>query len=119
MCIRDRAGHPAIGLTSARNKEFAETTGYYRAVLSYEDLAELGAGAPSVLMDFSGNGALLTALHAHLKALSASHVVGDTNWSAAPPTTLAGPQPQLFFAPTHWEERAKAIGCLLYTSRCV
>jgi hypothetical protein len=105
-----QAGHPAIGLTSARNKAFAEITGYYRTVLSYEELAELDAGAESVLIDFSGNGALLTALHAHLKALTASHVVGDTNWSAAPPASLEGPQPQMFFAPTHWEERARAIG---------
>lgn len=104
------AGHPAIGLTSARNREFAEITGCYRAVLSYDELAELDAGAPSVLVDFSGNGALLSALHAHLKALSASHIVGDTDWKAAPPTALAGPPPQFFFAPAHWEERARAIG---------
>lgn len=105
------AGHPPIGLTSAKNRELAETTGYYRAVLSYEQLGELDAGAASVLVDFAGNGALMAKLHTHLKALVASHVVGATHWHAAqPPAQLPGPQPQMFFAPTHWEERAKAIG---------
>lgn len=106
-----QAGHPAIGLTSAGNKAFAEATGYYRAVLSYEELSELDAGAPSVVVDFAGNGALQAALHTHLKALAASHIVGNTDWKAPPPTAaLPGPQPELFFAPTHWEARAKAIG---------
>lgn len=104
------AGHPAIGLTSARNKEFTEITGYYRTVLSYDELGELDAGAPSVLVDFSGNGELQSALHHHLKALAASHIVGNTDWQATPPASLPGPQPQFFFAPTHWEERARAIG---------
>lgn len=105
-----QAGHPAIGLTSARNKELAEITGYYRAVLSYEELAELDAGAESVLVDFSGNGELLKSLHRHLKALKASHLVGYTNVGAPQPEHLEGPQPQFFFAPTHWEEQARAKG---------
>jgi hypothetical protein len=105
-----RGGHPPIGLTSAANRAFTEATGFYRAVLSYEELAELDAGAPTVLVDFAGNGALLARLHGHLTALKASHVVGDTDWKAPPPASLPGPQPALFFAPTHWEERARAIG---------
>ncbi|MCG2840991.1 DUF2855 family protein [Sandaracinobacter sp. RS1-74] len=105
-----RAGHPPIGLTSARNREFVEATGYYRAVLGYEELGELDGGAPSVLVDFAGNGALRTALHRHLQALTASHAIGDTDWKAPPAAGLPGPQPQFFFAPTHWEAQARAQG---------
>lgn len=112
-----QAGHPAIGVTSARNKAFTQMTGYYRVVLSYEEIAELDAGAASVLVDFSGNGDLLTRLHAHLNALVASHIVGDTDWKAAAPAHLSGPPPQLFFAPTHWEEQARKMGPAAFEAR--
>lgn len=105
-----QAGHPAIGLTSARNKELAEITGYYRTVLSYDELAELDAGAESTLVDFSGNAEVLKFLHRHLKALKASHLVGYTNVGSPPPDHLEGPTPEFFFAPTHWEAQARAKG---------
>lgn len=105
------AGHPPIGLTSARNRELAEATGYYRAVLTYAELDRLDADAASVLVDFSGNSPVQAQLHGHLKGLVHSHVVGITHWQAlAAPAALPGPQPESFFAPAHWEARAKEIG---------
>ena len=105
-----RAGHPAIGLTSPANRAFVEQTGFYAQVLTYDALESLDPAAPSVLVDFAGNGALKARLHRHLKALTASHIVGDTDWAAPADEPLEGPQPALFFAPTHWANRIREIG---------
>ena len=105
-----RAGHPAIGLTSPANKGFVEQTGFYAQVLTYDALENLDPATPSVIVDFAGNGALKARLHRHLKALSASHIVGDTDWAAPADEPLEGPQPALFFAPTHWANRIREIG---------
>ncbi len=105
-----RAGHGTIGLTSAANRAFVERTGFYGRVLAYDELESLDAAAPAVLVDFSGNARLKARLHRHLKGLSASHIVGDTNWNETADEPLEGPQPALFFAPAHWEARARQIG---------
>lgn len=105
-----KAGAKPIGLTSAGNRAFVEQTGFYDRVLTYDDVDALDPAAPTVLADFAGNGALKAQLHAHLKGLSASHIVGDTDWAASGQAELAGPQPALFFAPSAWEARAREIG---------
>ncbi|QMW21943.1 DUF2855 family protein [Sandaracinobacteroides saxicola] len=105
------AGRPATGLTSAANRDFTLATGYYDQVLAYDDLATLDAGAPATLVDFSGNARLKAALHRHLRGLGASHIVGATHWDVAPDAEpLPGPTPALFFAPTVWAAKAKAMG---------
>ncbi|WP_181160010.1 DUF2855 family protein [Sandaracinobacter neustonicus] len=105
-----RAGGMAIGLTSAANRAFVENTGFYAQVLTYEELESLDPATPSVLVDFAGNGALKARIHRHLKSLSASHIVGDTDWAAPSDEPLEGPPPTLFFAPTHWADRIREIG---------
>lgn len=104
------AGAKPIGLTSATNRAFVEQTGFYDRVLTYAEVEALDGAAPAVLVDFAGNGALKARIHAHLKGLTASHIVGDTDWSAPGEAELAGPQPALFFAPSAWEARAREIG---------
>jgi hypothetical protein len=97
-----------IGLTSAANKGFAESTGYYDLVLDYADVAKLPAAVKgtAALVDFAGNGAVRHAVHSHLgAALAESHVVGDTHWEAENLAELPGPQPRMFFAPTVIVER--------------
>lgn len=104
------AGGSAIGLTSASNRAFVEQTGFYNRVLSYDEVETLDPATPAVLADFAGNGALKARIHAHLRGLSASHIVGDTAWNTPGEAELAGPQPALFFAPSAWEARAREIG---------
>jgi hypothetical protein len=105
-----RAGARPIGLTSAGNRGFVERTGFYDRVLTYDAVDQLDGAAPAVLVDFAGNGALKARLHTHLTGLSASHIVGDTDWNSPAGAELAGPQPALFFAPSAWEARAREIG---------
>jgi hypothetical protein len=105
------AGAAPIGLTSAANRGFVEACGFYSTVLGYHEVAALDADAPTVLVDFAGNGALKAALHGQLKGLTASHIVGDTDWAAdAGSAALPGPQPALFFAPSAFEARVREIG---------
>lgn len=105
------AGAAPIGLTSAANRAFVEATGFYAAVHGYDEVEALDPQAPSVLVDFAGNGALKAALHRQLKGLVASHIVGDTDWAAdGGGAGLEGPQPALFFAPNAFEARARQIG---------
>ncbi len=105
-----RPGVTVIGLTSAANRDFVRSTGYYSMVLTYDEIDQLDPAAPAVLVDFAGNGPLKAKLHQHLKGLQASHIVGDTHWASPGEAVLPGPQPELFFAPSAWESRAKEIG---------
>jgi hypothetical protein len=91
-----------VGLTSATNIGFVESTGYYDAVIDYADVAALAAGDGRVaLVDFSGNGAVRHAVHSVLgDRLIESHVVGDTHWDVGNANKLPGVAPQLFFAPS-------------------
>lgn len=93
-----------IGLTSARNIGFVERTGLYDRVLGYDEIGELG-DAPSVSVDFAGNGETLARLHAQLgNALKYSCLVGVTDWEnrgGFGAREVAGPKPILFFAPDH------------------
>ena len=104
-----------IGLTSAGNVAFVESTGLYDEVVAYDDLAAL-ENVPTVTVDFAGNGKLLASLHHHygdnLKyscLVGATHIEerGSTFGSGA---ELPGPKPELFFAPSHFEAFFKEHG---------
>jgi hypothetical protein len=108
-----------VGLTSAANCGFVEASGYYDAVIDYDDTAALSAEAgPVALVDFSGNGAVRRAVHTALgAALIESHVVGDTHWDTANTNNLPGVAPKLFFAPSVIVERIAAWGPEGFESR--
>ncbi|WP_199554022.1 DUF2855 family protein [Sandaracinobacteroides hominis] len=108
-----KAGANVIGLTSAGNKAFVEQTGFYRQVLTYDEIDELAPGTDAVVIDFSGNAALKKQLHQTLVGMASSIAVGVTDWEALQPPDaepLPGPQPSFFFAPTLWEEQARTLG---------
>lgn len=95
-----------VGLTSARNLGFVRGLGCFDRVLAYEALAELPQH-PSLVVDMAGDGEVLAALHEHLDpALRYSCLVGMTHWDARQGgAVLAGPKPQVFFAPSRVEQR--------------
>jgi hypothetical protein len=108
-----------IGLTSASNIGFVESTGYYDAVIDYADVATLAAGDDRVaLVDFSGNGAVRHAVHSVLgDRLIESHVVGDTHWDAGNTNKLPGVAPRLFFAPSVIVDRIGQWGAAGFEER--
>ena len=93
-----------IGLTSAGNVDFVESTGLYDEVLTYDTIGTLPI-VPSVTVDFAGNAEVLGKLHHHFTdSLKYSCLVGATHIEARSAMgggagELPGPQPTLFFAP--------------------
>ncbi len=101
-----------VGLTSSKNVAFVESLGCYHEVVTYDDVTNLDASRASMIIDMAGNGAALAAVHNHLAdQLKYSCLVGATHWDArAGAADMAGPKPELFFAPAHIEARSKELG---------
>ena len=101
-----------IGLTSAGNIAFVQSTGLYHEVISYETCRQLRQ-LPAVVVDFAGNATVLRTVHETLgDALKYSCLVGATHvdergGSGGP---LPGPAPVLFFAPDHASATIKELG---------
>jgi Protein of unknown function (DUF2855) len=111
-CKTSSPGIKRIGLTSAGNVAFVESTGLYDQVFSYDTCRELPQ-LPSVAVDFAGNAAVGRAVHTHLgDALKYSCSVGVTHVGGRQGTgePLPGPAPVLFFAPTEAAATVKALG---------
>ena len=101
-----------VGLTSAANKAFVEGLGCYDATVTYDAVESLDSAPASVIVDMAGNGRVLSAVHHHLgDQLKHSCLVGATHWEARQGAhDLPGPRPELFFAPSHIEQRNKDWG---------
>ena len=104
-----------IGLTSAGNVKFVESTGLYDQVLTYDTIGTLPI-QPSVTVDFAGNADVLSKLHHHFEStLAYSCLVGATHIEARSSMgggagDLPGPKPTLFFAPDHFVSFFKEHG---------
>ncbi len=60
-----RGGVDVVGVTSARNREMVEATGFYDVVVSYDEIATLATDGGAVSIDMAGNPAALAAVHDH------------------------------------------------------
>ncbi|GAA6151180.1 DUF2855 family protein [Pseudoteredinibacter isoporae] len=106
------SGPRIIGLSSAGNVEFVRSLNLYDEVYSYDDLSQISR-KPSLLIDFAGNAVLKANVHKHLDdQLQYSCIVGASHWdqTTAAAEALAGPEPQLFFAPTQAQKRMQEWG---------
>ncbi|MFZ5668327.1 MAG: DUF2855 family protein [Pseudomonadota bacterium] len=102
-----------VGLTSPRNKAFAESLGFYDQVRLYDDVASAAIEAPAVLIDFAGDATVRAAVHNRLAdALAYSCLVGITHWDEprGGPAQLPGPAPVFFFAPDRVVKRRQDWG---------
>lgn len=99
--LKARGGMTVVGLTSPGNIGFVEGLGYYDRVIGYASIATLDPAVPTVFVDMSGNGDVVSAIHHHFgDQLKASIGVGATHWAAPRgDKTLPGPRPAFFFAP--------------------
>ena len=101
-----------VGITSASNRERVAALGLYDSVIAYEDLQEVDAKKPTVIVDLSGNGAMLSELHRHLgDNMRFTSNVGLTHYDAG----QMGPdfireRSSMFFAPGHIRNRAEDWG---------
>ena len=114
FCLAQRRGTPGtpavIGLTSARNLDFARSLDCYDAVRLYGDLTDLDPRVPTLYIDFAGSATLRRAVHEHFgAALVYSSSIGGTHWTElGAGGGLPGPRPVLFFAPAQIKRRSAA-----------
>ena len=104
---------PAIGLTSQGHHEFVVSLGVWADVITYDNIDALPQ-VPTVYVDFSGNGMVRERVRSRLgPALKYDCAVGVAHHhEQAHAHRWDGPDPKLFFAPTHLmrliEERGAA-----------
>ena len=112
-----------IGLTSSGNVGFVEKTGSYDTVIGYDGVAAL-PDKPSVLVDMSGNRAVIGAVHGALgDNMRWCHNVGLTHWDDS--ETKNNPAAEqfiqqrsaMFFAPGHIARRAKEWGAMDFNQK--
>lgn len=112
-------GLRTVGLTSKSNVAFVAGLGCYDEVLAYDEVDALAADVPSVVVDMAGNGAVLGRVHGHFgDVLRYSMGIGLSHHDAPPrPAELAGPQPEMFFAPSQVSKRVSDWGAGGYQRR--
>ncbi len=109
---RDAGAPRLVGLTSARNKSAVEKLRLYDSVLAYDEIENIDANKPAVIIDMSGDGTVLGKLHKALGAnMKFTSNVGVTHYDA----NDMGPdfireRSQMFFAPGHIQKRAEEWG---------
>jgi hypothetical protein len=118
-CADARAGLDVIGVTSAPNHAFTHRIGCYDEVVLYDDITAIPADAPIVSIDMAGSGPVLGVVHAHFnQQLKYSMAVGRSHHEApSRATTLPGPKPEFFFAPTQVKKRVQDWGPRGYQER--
>lgn len=104
---------PLTGLTSSSNIDFVRSLKIYDSVVAYEDVSTKLKPQGSLFVDIAGNSSVRHQVHNALGSkLQRSLAVGASHWQDTEPTSqvLAGPKPQLFFAPDVYASTASAIG---------
>ncbi|MBT8085615.1 MAG: DUF2855 family protein [Woeseia sp.] len=108
----DTEAPPTVGLTSQHNLEFVEKLGLYQQSVTYDDLTNIDASVPTVIVDMAGNGEVMGRLHTHLNDNMCFCIkVGLTHWD----DTEAGAgiiteRSKFFFAPSHIQKRIQDWG---------
>lgn len=108
FCLQDNPAVTLIGLTSPGNTDFVRGLGCYHQALGYDQLGSLDPNVPTLYVDFSGSTALRQQVHAHFKNTLVHDCYAGSAQNqdyAEPDQTLAGPQPQPYFAPYQIKKR--------------
>ncbi len=103
----DNSAPTLIGMTSARNLEFVKQTAYYQTAVTYNELAKIDTSKKTTIIDMSGNGQLISQLHAKLQQnmVFTSHV-GLTHWDETDKgADYIADRSKIFFAPSHILQR--------------
>lgn len=115
----DDGGRTIVGVTSAGNVARVAALGLYTQVATYDDIADIDAGTPAVIVDMSGNGTVLAALHAHLgDNMRFTSNVGLTHYDENEMAEgFIAERSKMFFAPGHIQKRAKDWGPGVFDQR--
>ncbi|MEM7105835.1 MAG: DUF2855 family protein [Bacteroidota bacterium] len=110
----DKSAPTVIGVTSPRNLDFIKSLNLYDQNFTYDNVAEIDSGIPTVIVDMSGNADILAALHTALDDNMKWCInVGITHWDKAsvkPKEGVITKRSEFFFAPGHIQRRMKEWG---------
>lgn len=109
---KTRGGLEVVGVTSPGNAAFCGATAVYDRVATYGDLSGVDPHQRTVVVDLSGDSAVVAQIHT-LLASSVVHSmsIGATRWeSFGERHDVPGPPPQFFFAPTQISRRTAEWG---------
>ena len=101
-----------IALTSKDNEVMVKGLKVYDQTLSYDEIQQIDNSLPTLIVDMSGNGQILSELHKHLgENMRFCSNVGATHWH----DMKAGPdfirdRSEMFFAPSQIQKRLKDWG---------
>ena len=115
----DGKAPPVLGLTSARNRSFVETLPPYSNVSTYDEIESLASDVASVVVDMSGNAAVLERLYQHFgDNFKWCLNVGLTHWNEKRGSDIgAADRSEMFFAPGHIAARIKDWGMAEFNER--
>lgn len=105
-------GPKSVGMTSTKNLDSTQELGIYDELHTYTDFAGIDKNKPAVIVDMSGNIAVVNQL-VELLGDNMKYViqVGMTHWDkAGQRVNLPKEQQEFFFAPGHMQKRMKDWG---------
>lgn len=111
-CLAEMGQLELVGLTSQRNVAFVEGLGCYGRACAYDHVESLDPATATVYVDFSGDVELRRRIHEHLRdQLRHNALIGSTlGVRFERDTSLPGPRPTFFFAPTQIKRRREEWG---------
>ena len=109
----------AVGVTSPGNVGRTEALGLYTQVVTYDAMTDIDASKPAVIVDMSGNGNVLAALHTHLgDNMRFNSNVGLTHYDENEMAEgFIAERSKMFFAPGHIQKRAQDWGPGVFDQR--
>ena len=118
-CVKQRGSLRSVAVTSAGNVAFCESLECYDKVVTYDQVAELDASEPVVMVDMAGSASVLSDLHHHYgENMRHSCRIGATHLEGfGPVDDLPGATPEFFFAPGHLKTRSKELGAAEFMMR--
>ncbi|MBF7073919.1 DUF2855 family protein [Glaciecola sp. MH2013] len=108
----DKQAPKQIALTSSANKNMVLGLNVYDDTFAYNELSKIDASIPTLIVDMSGNGSLLSDLHEHLgdNMMFCSNV-GVTHWEDMQPGPhFNAERSEMFFAPSQLQALIKEHG---------
>ncbi len=97
--LHGNANVRTVGVTSEHNREFVAGLGLYDSVVGYPDLPAVTIDGPVACVDISGDNEVLAAVHGKFRESLVHFALLGWTHSAMPPSELADPAPETFFAP--------------------
>ena len=115
----DQNAPKSIGVTSQRNLETVKEMEVWDELIAYEEIGKIDPSIPTLIVDMSGNNAVLVELHQLLdEQMKFTLKVGLTHWAKANPNAgTINERSKFFFAPAHIEKRFKDWGPALFDEK--